>query len=190
MKEDRMKVQDVMSEHVRTCGPSTNLAAAAMMMWDGDCGFLPVVEGERLVGVITDRDICMGAATHDRPAFAIEVQESMHRDVESCHPQEDVREALERLAAAEIRRMPVVDGGRLVGVLSINDVIRRASRRNSKKALSYGDVVGALQHICQPRQLELVHEKEAARARSRSPRPAVESVRGGSSRPRTERKQP
>jgi CBS domain-containing protein len=66
-----MKVQDIMTQEVQCCGPDTNLAAAAKMMWDSDCGALPVVNIEgHLLGVITDRDICRAAATRNKPASA------------------------------------------------------------------------------------------------------------------------
>ena len=64
-----MKVKEVMTELVRTCGADSNLAAAAMSMWDGDCGIIPVVDRsrEQVIGLITDRDICIAAAMKGRP---------------------------------------------------------------------------------------------------------------------------
>jgi predicted transcriptional regulator len=76
-----MKVQDVMTYDVQTCSPETNLSAAAMQMWKGDFGAMPVVTSGNVVGTITDRDICMAAATKHRDPAKIRVGEVMTRQV-------------------------------------------------------------------------------------------------------------
>src|ERR1039458_2724761 len=86
-KGKTMKVQDVMTRDVHTCRPDTNLSMAAMQMWDGDFGVLPVENGGRIVGMITDRDICMAAATKHLDPASIQVEEVITGQVHSCFRQ-------------------------------------------------------------------------------------------------------
>lgn len=148
-----MKVKDVMSTDVRACEPCTGLAEAAMMMWHGDLGFLPVVENGTLVGCITDRDICMAAATHSVPASHVTVGEIITHRIEACRPDDDTREALRLMGSHQVRRLPVTGpGGRLEGVVSMNDLVLEASGRRGPLALpTYGDVVSALKAISRHR---------------------------------------
>src|SRR5947208_13627561 len=117
-----MKVEDVMTRDVQSCTQETDLAAAAMLMWERDCGTLPVVdEGGRVVGMITDRDICMAAATKHQDIAGVSVGEVTTRQVYSCSPETDVREALKMFQQALVRRLPVFDeGGKLRGIWSMN----------------------------------------------------------------------
>ena len=146
-----MKVRDIMIHPVQSCGPETNLAAAAMMMWDGDCGVLPVVNFEgKVIGMITDRDICMAAATRNRPPSEITVFETITGQVHACAPGDDIHGALETMAKHQVRRLPVVDaGGRLAGMVSMNDLVLRAGERMGRKApeLTHEEVVRALKAI-------------------------------------------
>jgi CBS domain-containing protein len=121
-----MNVRDIMVHPVQSCGPETNLAAAAMMMWDSDCGVLPVVNFEgKVVGMITDRDICMATATKNRPPSEITVFETITGQVYTCRPDEDVHNAMEMMAKHQVRRLPVVDDeGHLIG-RSCQEVCKR-----------------------------------------------------------------
>ena len=89
-----MKVQDVMTDEVQTCSPETNLATVAMQMWRGDFGAMPVVAGRKVVGMITDRDICMAAATKHRDPANIRVKEVISGQVYGCSCDTDIHEAL------------------------------------------------------------------------------------------------
>jgi CBS domain-containing protein len=127
-----MKVQDVMTKRVRCCRPQDDLAAAARLLWNGDCGVLPVVVGEerRVVGMLTDRDICMAAWTQSRPLADIPVEIAMASDVVTCRPEEDVLTVLARLRDRHVRRLPVVDEGtQLLGIVSLVDFARAAAER-------------------------------------------------------------
>lgn len=150
-----MKVQDVMTGGVKSCGPDTNLAAAAMIMWESDCGAVPVLDDAgKVIGMITDRDICMAAATKDRGASRIAVGEVITGSVFSCRPEDDLSAALKTMRNEQVRRLPVVgDDGGLRGVLSVNDVLLRAEAAGGKKtpALSYAEVVDTLKSICEHR---------------------------------------
>lgn len=152
-----MKVQDIMTREVRCCGPEMNLAEAAKLMWDGDCGILPIInQDKRVIGMITDRDICMAVATKGRHPSEITVWETSTGTVYSVKPQDDIHDALKVMAANRVRRLPVVDeDGRLVGLLAVNDVILHAEDEKGKKAvdLPYEAVINTLKAICAHRQL-------------------------------------
>jgi CBS domain-containing protein len=152
-----MKVKDIMTSPVQYCGPDTNLAAAAMKMWDSDCGVLPVVDSEgKVIGMITDRDICMAAATRHRDVAEFSVWETTAGNVYACSPDDDVRDALKTMAEHRVRRLPVVNGdGLLLGILCMNDLILQAQESKGKKApdLPYERVMNALKVISAHRVL-------------------------------------
>jgi CBS domain-containing protein len=145
-----MKVQDVMTYDVQTCRPETNLADAAMRMWRGDCGILPVIaDGQKVVGVITDRDICMAAATKHRDTANIRVSEVISGKVYGCSPDTEIHEALKIMEQKQVRRLPIIsaEDGRLAGILSMNDVALKASA-GRRAELSAEDVENTLRAIC------------------------------------------
>src|SRR5438034_8933892 len=131
-----MKIKEIMTVNPKACTTTTNLAEAASFMWDYDCGILPVVaDGGRVVGLITDRDICIGGATKNRNLSNIAVEEIMTGKVYSCAPEDDVRKALETMQQRKVRRLAVVaPDGTLQGILSINDITLNAKENPSKKA--------------------------------------------------------
>ena len=147
-----MKIREIMTRDVKTCTPETNLAAAAMIMWDNDCGIVPVVHSDgKVIGMITDRDICMAVATKHREASDITVGEVFSGNLYACAPDQDVRDALKIMRAEKVRRLPVINAyGVLEGLLSLNDVVLRAEEAKGWKApdLSYEDVVNTLKAIC------------------------------------------
>jgi len=147
-----MKVKEIMTVNPKACTTTTNLAEAASFMWDYDCGILPVVaEGGRVVGLITDRDICIGGATKNRNLSNIVVEEIMSGKVYSCAPEDDVRKALETMQQSKMRRLPVVaPDGTLEGVLSISDITLNAKETTGNKVpeISFRDVVQTYKAIC------------------------------------------
>lgn len=152
-----MKVQDIMTSDVQCCGPDTNLAAAAKMMWDSDCGALPVlnVQGQ-VMGMVTDRDICMAAATKNKPAWDITVWETVAGKAYICHLSDDVHTALDIMKREKVRRLPVVDeDGVLQGIVAMNDFVLLAGEAKGGKApaLSYEDVVRTMKAISAHRVL-------------------------------------
>ena len=118
----------IMSQPVHTAGPNDPLTVAAQIMWEKNCGFVPVVdERRRLLGVVTDRDVAMGAYTQGLPLSQIPVSRVMAAAVESVEQDVPVARILELLTARRIRRLPVVDGAaRVVGVVSLADLVRWA----------------------------------------------------------------
>lgn len=121
-----MKVEELFTQDVRFCRPEDNLTVAAQIMWENDCGCVPVVDGDlRVVGMITDRDVCMAAYTQGRLLSEIDVGSVMSRNVLSCRSTDSVSSAGELMRAAQLRRLPVIDdGARLIGLLSLNDIAR------------------------------------------------------------------
>ncbi len=147
-----MKVKDVMTKDVRICGINDNLSIAARTMWMRDCGVLPVVdEKANLVGVLTDRDICIAACSKDRAPSTIPVSEVVVRKIHSCSTEADIREALEIMRKKHVRRLPVVDAtGKLCGILSLDDVALKARARPAE--LSAEDVDITLEAICRRKE--------------------------------------
>ncbi len=137
-----MKVQDVMTSNVISCRPETNLAAAGGMMWDNNCGALPIVdEAGRVIGIITDRDIAIAVATRGQLASEITVGEVMSGKVISCSLDEDIKSALEKMGQGRVRRLPVINReGILQGILSLDDTAIHA-QEGKRSELSYEDVV-------------------------------------------------
>ena len=148
-----MKVRNVMTSDVVTCRPEETLAALAGKMWDGDCGVVPVVDDQnRPIGLITDRDAFIAVATRNLRPSEIRVQEAMHpATLVTASPEDDVRTALQRMAASQVRRLPVVDDrGTLVGIMTISDPILHSPR--SGDAEHQNEIVRTLEAICVPRQ--------------------------------------
>ena len=146
MKETTMKVKDIMTGEPRTCSPDTTLAAAGNLMWEGDCGILPVVDDGKLVGVVTDRDMYIALATQNARASHVRVGAVATKTVATCEPEDDVHAALATMKQTRVRRLPVVGFGRTVlGIVSMNDILLAAG---PGKAVDSEDVVDTLQGIC------------------------------------------
>jgi CBS domain-containing protein len=128
-----MKVKELMTSDVKSCGLDTNLATAAKIMWESDCGAIPVTDEQgKVVGVITDRDICIAAATRSRTEGEIPVQDVISSIVYTCTPSDDVRAALDTMKNRKVRRLPVVGhDGRLSGIVSIHDIASQARSTKS-----------------------------------------------------------
>jgi CBS domain-containing protein len=125
-------------------------------MWKHDCGFLPVCPDAcagPVVGVITDRDICMSAMFDGKPLHDLRVETAMAHVVESCRPDDTVIDAMLRMRRARVRRLPVLDrDGTLVGVLALADLAREAARQQNapRHKLCGSDVCSTLADICTP----------------------------------------
>ncbi|MEW6127225.1 MAG: CBS domain-containing protein [Acidobacteriota bacterium] len=148
-----MKVKDVMSERVRVCGFNTNLATAAAIMWEGDCGMLPVITDDGTVeGIITDRDIAIAVGTRNQCANEIIAGEVMTGHVWGCKADDDIHTALKLMRKEKVRRLPVVnDEAKLAGILSLNDVVTHAKPADAHKPvdLTYDDVMKTFKAICE-----------------------------------------
>jgi CBS domain-containing protein len=117
-----MTVRDVMTEEVMCAAPDTTLEEIATMMKTVDTGAIPVTEEDELIGIITDRDIVMRCVAEGHDASEMTAEEVVGEEVETIDPEADIEEARELMARKQIRRLPVVDKGELVGMLSIGDI--------------------------------------------------------------------
>lgn len=147
-----MKVHDVMTKTVASCHTETNLAAAGALMWETDCGVLPVVDERRkVIGVLTDRDVCIALTTKDRRPSALTVGNVSPPRAFVCGQNDDVHEAMKSMQKHKIHRLPVVNNaGILEGIVSMNDIVLRAEKGTGRRHpdISYEDVVLTLQAIC------------------------------------------
>ena len=127
-----MRVEQLMSKQVYWCRPEDTSDRAAQLMWDHDCGALPVCTGDgeaRVAGMITDRDICMSALFQGRPLHEIRVSDAMTHESRVCRPEDAAADAESMMRSAQVRRLPVVSSsGDLVGIISLADIAREASR--------------------------------------------------------------
>ncbi len=146
-----MKVKDVMTPDAKAIWITESLADAAKEMWEGDCGVLPIIkDGRKVVGMITDRDICMAGAMRERSLAHISVEEVMNRSVYAAEPEEDIEQALKTMREHKVRRLPVLNlEGELEGILSMNDIVLKAKRDNGKKPrIDYAEIVETYRAIC------------------------------------------
>lgn len=146
-----MKVQEIMTPQVASCAPDSDLASVAKLMWDHDCGVIPVLDASgRVLAVVTDRDICIGVGTKGRTASHIAAREVMSGTLHACLPDDDIMVALETMKNSKVRRLPVIDQtGHLKGILSLNDVVLRTKPRGSPAA---DRVIDTLKSVCEHRQ--------------------------------------
>jgi CBS domain-containing protein len=130
-----------------------SLTNAARLMWENDCGVLPIIkDGRKVVGLITDRDICMATAMRDRNPSSVSVEEVMTGQVYAVNAEDNIDEALLKMQEHRIRRLPVISPeGELEGILSMNDIMLNAKQFDgtSQDAIDYADVVKTYQAICQ-----------------------------------------
>ena len=144
-----MKVKDVMTQDAKTCGLDADLSVAARAMWMRDCAVLPVVDDDgQVVGIITDRDICIAITSKNRDLSGIPVNEAITHKIYACSPDADIREALRTMQQKQVRRLPVIDAkGKLCGILSLDDVAIKARAAGKPAELSAEDVLKTLDAI-------------------------------------------
>jgi len=138
-----MKVSELMTRDVVSCKMDHPLSCSAKIMWDHDCGCVPIVDDEqRVVGMITDRDICMGALSRGQPLHEIHVGHAATTSV-ICVPQDASLETAEALMRKhQIRRLPVVDReSKLVGIVSMNDIARHMEATTTRSNALSGDLI-------------------------------------------------
>jgi CBS domain-containing protein len=143
VKEKTMKIRDLMTRDVVTCGVDATLESAADLFWTRDCGSIPVVDSAgRLAGIVTDRDVCLGAFFSGRPMRDLALAQSMCRTVQTCRPDDEVDVALRLMKEHRVRRLPVVDGdGRVEGMVGLADL---ASAVLSGKSIGGSDTLIAV----------------------------------------------
>lgn len=145
------RADQLMSKPVQCCGPDDPLSEAARLMWEHDCGVVTVIgEGDAVVGVITDRDICMAAHHQGRRLAEIPVRSAMSREVVACAPSDSIEAVEALMQRRQVRRVPVIDErGHPIGMISQNDLVRDAAQR--RRSGSDRHVVETLAAIGEPR---------------------------------------
>jgi len=152
-----MYVSEIMTRKVASCVETDTLADAVRLLAEVDCGAIPVVAqaaSRRLIGIVTDRDICMAAYRIGKPLAEIRVHDAMTAPVRTCTADASASEAEYVMRDAGVRRLPVVDErGTLIGLLSLADLAREAEheRRLSQPAVSRIEIGATLAAICAPR---------------------------------------
>ena len=146
-----MHVKDIMSHPVVTCPTTSTLDHAARLMWEFDCGVVPVVDDNgRVAGMVTDRDICMAAYTQGKPLNAIPVASAMAHEVVAVHTDDSIEHAEALMRDSQVRRLPVLDGdSRPTGLVSMSDLARLSARAH--KTAVDRELVQTLAAVCQPR---------------------------------------
>ena len=117
-------IKEVMTSDVRACELNATVAEAAKVMAQEDVGPVPIVEDGRLVGIVTDRDIVVRVVAEGRDPDATTVREIASTELVTVSPDDDLDDALNRLAERQVRRLPVVEGDRLVGIVAQADIAR------------------------------------------------------------------
>ncbi|MBZ5549083.1 MAG: CBS domain-containing protein [Acidobacteriia bacterium] len=142
-----MKVSEIMTKNPVCCWPSSSTLSAALLMQETDTGVVPVIQDPFtpiLVGVVTDRDLCLHVVAADRAPSSTWVDGCMTRDPVCCSEQDDVSRALDLMKTHQIRRLPVVnEKHEVAGMLSLGDLVRKAGVEASV-------IAATLQSICEP----------------------------------------
>jgi CBS domain-containing protein len=158
-----MLVKDIMTRTVATCRPEMNLGEAVEIMWNRNCGILPVVNFEnKIVGVVTDRDLCVALGTRNRLPGEITVGEVTSGKLIACKPEDEVHHVLGLMAEGKVRRLPVIsEKGVLEGILSMDDVLLHSETGRFGRApeLSFDEAAATLKRLYRPELPQVVREK-------------------------------
>ncbi len=146
-----MKINEIMSKSVCTIRAAEYLNEAACLMWEMDCGFVPVSNDEgKIIGVITDRDICMAAYTSGLPLTAIPVSTAMSKTLFSCSPEDTLDKAEDLMRHHQVRRLPVLDENQEIsGVISLNDIGLAYHHKKFGSDIKASDIAKTLGAICE-----------------------------------------
>jgi predicted transcriptional regulator len=153
----------VMSHEVRSCSPTESLNRAAQIMWESNCGAVPVVNQDGLiVGMITDRDVCMASYTQGQNLGALTVEHAMSRGVKAALADEPVSRVLEIMAESQVRRVPVIQAGKVVGIVSLADIARALDAQRTGRAAACEALSKTLAAISQTACCEVTGTAHAA----------------------------
>ena len=130
-----MKVREIMTADVASAAPETTLEEIATMMREADTGAIPVVDDNALIGIVTDRDIVLRCVAEGKDPAECTAEDIVSENLETVEPDDDVEEAAQLMAHRQIRRLPVVQDGRLVGMLSLGDIAVKESEDTAGDAL-------------------------------------------------------
>jgi CBS domain-containing protein len=154
-----MLVRDVMVTGVAACRPETNLAEVAAIFWNERCGVLPVVDDTgRVLSMITDRDVAIALGTRNARASDVKVSDVALPRVFTCAAGDDFEAALNTMAEQNVRRLPVIEDGKLAGILSLDDLALNASEWPNENGIPQTEVIAALRKILSTRARGHIHE--------------------------------
>jgi len=148
-----MNAAELMTRAVQSCRADDNLQRAMQIMWEHDCGVVPVVDGDnRIVGMVTDRDVAVAGYTQGRALWQIPVSTAMAKRVHGVRENDDLEVVETLMRRVRVRRVPVLDGdGRLKGIVSMNDLARQAHRVGRRgDGLRADSIVQTLAAVCEP----------------------------------------
>jgi len=153
-----MRVDQIMNLVPATCHPDDDLSHAAAVMWNLDCGSLPVCTSDgsnRVLGMVTDRDICMCAHFRNKTLKDLRVSDAMPRgrEIRSCAPNDSLADAERIMREARVRRLPVIaSDGTLMGLLSLADLAGEAVREHGRRRpeITESEIGATLAEICRP----------------------------------------
>lgn len=149
-----MYVNEAMSTNVKVCNTNSNLEEVSRLMWENDCGAIPIVNsGNKPIGIVTDRDVAMAAMLNHQPLWEIEAR-SLLKDQRlcSCHQDDPLEDCLTKMEQNGVRRIPVVgEDGRLTGIVSMGDIVaftsQKDTNRKQKGAVAAANVIGMLKRV-------------------------------------------
>ena len=145
-----MTVRQIMTKSPKSCFPDMNLAQATELLWSASCGALPVIDAaQKVIGIITDRDICIALGTRNQRASELTVGQVMSGKLYMCHSDDEIHAALNTMRVHKVRRLPVVNHeGKLTAMLCASDVLLHVRHDDgSGPELSYEDIVNTLRGI-------------------------------------------
>jgi len=147
-----MKVKELMTTEVGFCSWQDNLAKAASIMWERDCGIVPVVNSElKVIGLVSDRDICLAVATRGQEASEIKTRDFIKGQIVSCQADDKIKDVLKKMRKKQVKRLPVTSqDGKLIGIISIADVLLSKANQSVKK-----DILKTVKAISRPRPILL-----------------------------------
>jgi CBS domain-containing protein len=129
------RIQELMTVKPRTVKTGDSIVDAAKLMRGEDAGIAPIVDGDRLVGVVTDRDIAIRVVAEGRDPSTTKVEEIASGNLVTVEPGQDLDDALRLMAQHQVRRLPVVDDGKLVGIVAQADVAKHADAKRTGKVV-------------------------------------------------------
>jgi CBS-domain-containing membrane protein len=151
-----MEIREVMTDNPESCDISAAANEASRIMWERDCGAVPVIDAAgRVAGIVTDRDICMAAYFQGLPLTQIRVADIMTRQPCTCTRDHDLADAEQLMQDRQIRRLPIVDdSGALVGMLSLADVAQAVKRTGaeSPKSSEFKELFQTVAAVSEPRR--------------------------------------
>jgi CBS domain-containing protein len=151
-------VAGVMTKDPVTCSPDDSLSRAAAIMWESDCGAVPVVNPDgTLAGMITDRDICMATFTRGQAPSSLDVRSAMAKTVYRLSPNDPIARVVRIMAEQQVRRIPIVENGRVVGIVAVADLARYIRSSKSDNLPACVTFTHALARISEHREQSSEH---------------------------------